>query len=278
MIAEAPVNSPQPSDDWYSGPVSEHVWGDSGPWVRHVALAWQAVADPDGPHPFPPSPRAPFQDHGEVIAWWSPLFHLVFFGLGWPRPDVGLARWLNAGRPTDDPILRVIDQWWGDDVKDAVAWACHTPVFPNFCQTLAGSVGTRVTSTPLRDLYAERRRDPDWGQVWGGGGDSMHISHFMMDAWNGPVADPPGSLFHEGNPSRVMILLLPRYGGWYSALAAHGATLPNRDDGRSWQVKVVIEPLGVLGTFRRSRATGRWFSGRHRVHELGVGPAPGLLP
>jgi hypothetical protein len=37
----------------------------------------------------------------------------------------------------------------------------------------------------------------------------------------------------------------------------------------SWRVDVVCQPLGWLGTFRRSRRSGLWFTGRHRWHELG---------
>jgi hypothetical protein len=34
-------------------------------------------------------------------------------------------------------------------------------------------------------------------------------------------------------------------------------------------VHVTVAPLGFLGTYRQSRVTGRWFTGKHSTHMLG---------
>lgn len=266
-----------------SGPFSEGVWDLDGPWVRHLDMAWRAAADIDGAHllPDPPGrkpvgydgPYSPWKD--ATIAWWAPLFHLVFFGLGWPRPDAGLARWFAAGRPTDDPILRVIDRWYGDAVQDFIAWASTESAFSMLCEAAAMVQSTEVSTRQLRDRYADRREQAAWHEVWGGGTDSMHQQHFI--GWWARDQKNGGTLFLAPPPSRKAVLVLPHYTAWYRALATHGNALPERPDGRSWKVTVVIEPLGVLGTYRRSRTSGRWFSGQHRVHELGIDPAPDLV-
>ena len=50
---------------------------------------------------------------------------------------------------------------------------------------------------------------------------------------------------------------MPTYTGWCQALGQANQKLAPRHDGRSWRAHVVIERLGSLGTYRRSRQTGR---------------------
>jgi hypothetical protein len=33
---------------------------------------------------------------------------------------------------------------------------------------------------------------------------------------------------------------------------------------------VVCEAVGYLGTYRRSRTSGRWFRDNHAVHQMGI--------
>jgi hypothetical protein len=56
--------------------------------------------------------------------------------------------------------------------------------------------------------------------------------------------------------------------GWYRALVEAGSTLPQVEQ-RSWHVDVYARPVGHLGTYRRSRISGLWFSGPHRYHDPG---------
>lgn len=63
--------------------------------------------------------------------------------------------------------------------------------------------------------------------------------------------------------------------GWFRVLIEQGNSLPDFE-GASWHVEVVCKPVGSLGTFRRSRVTGLWFAGPHRLHMLGNGPRPDL--
>ena len=57
--------------------------------------------------------------------------------------------------------------------------------------------------------------------------------------------------------------------GWYHELSNVEGYLPTLKN-QSWYVDVFVKPVGWLGTFRRSRATGLWFSGQHRFHTPGT--------
>lgn len=227
---------------------SDEAFRDAGPWVRWLPLAWSAVADPIGRHPVPQLPvrmrRADTttETHAELIAWWTPLDHLVRFGLGWNAPGKGLAAWCDLGRPTEHPVLKLIDRWWGDYVDHAIGW--YNPLDSG-------------RSARLRD-------DPIWQQVWSGGSDPMHLTGHRQ-----PEVSPdyrPQRLQSSSGPEAV--ILTPSYAGWYEALRM--AFPGGRPDGSSWRVAVVCRPIGWLGTYRRSRVSGRWFSGRHRWHQLGA--------
>ena len=49
-----------------------------------------------------------------------------------------------------------------------------------------------------------------------------------------------------------------------------GDALPPLARGRSWRIPVTIAPIGYVGEFRKSRVTGRWLTGKHTAHVLGV--------
>lgn len=68
----------------------------------------------------------------------------------------------------------------------------------------------------------------------------------------------------------VLDIIVSVYGGWYRVLTAVGDLLPPLADGRSWRIRLTIAPIGFVGEFRKSRDSGRWFTGRHRAHALGI--------
>src|SRR4051794_17359271 len=107
------------------------VGGDPGPWHRHLKTAWRASITDARDMRLPRNPKATYladphssDEHAKIIAYWAPIFQLLVFGLGWPRPDVGLARWRERGYNQEDPILRTVLRWWGKEgVVDLIAWA-----------------------------------------------------------------------------------------------------------------------------------------------------------
>jgi hypothetical protein len=177
--------------DWGHSDYSEAAVGDSGPWIWWLPLAWRAVSDPGGPHPLPPPPGPADwgegehpSEHPETLAWWTPLFHLLLFGLGWVRPDLGLARWIEHGRPDQDPVLRVVNRWWGENVTDVLAWSARNDVLRDMAAAAAGEDGGTLFPCELPDRWAERRRSLEWRRVWGTDNDSMHLGgHGITPVW-----------------------------------------------------------------------------------------------
>lgn len=266
---------------------SDHAaFGDSGPWVRHLPLAWSLAATPASAASPPPDPTDTYLEdsasgrdpnskaHAALIAYWAPLLQLCHFGLGWSRPDLGLSRWLEMGSPTDDPVLEVIARWWSRErLGDVLAWAARTGHFQHAASHIAELAELReVDLTPLPDRY-EHRRAESWSAVWAGGSDPMHLGPHALVA----IQSPDTTLVQSGvrrtdssNPTGSgaanRALILPTYAGWYRTVLTER---PTAIAGRSVRTDVVCTPVGWLGQYRQSRQTGLQFRGRHRWHELG---------
>lgn len=244
-------------------------FGDSGAWVTGLPRAWRATATALSLGPAP---------HGgagseQAATRWSPLVHLLTYGLGWSRLDLGLDRWDADGRPVSDPVLSVVQRWWGEDLDYFLAFATSGNVFRHQVgEVLAHRVRSlRLDSRPAPDRYARLRQQPEWEALWGGGTDPLHLTSH----WQGPLAtrgdalltDPVRGPDTDGDVVPRAVLVSESYAGWYDALLR--APWPARIDGRRVRVDVVCRPVGWLGRYRRSEATGLWFRGRHADHLRG---------
>lgn len=234
--------------------------GDQMEWGRLLPQVWQALADADGHHEYPPRPEAS-EAHP---AWWTPLPHILKYSLGWQDQALGLLRWYRAGRPVTDPRLRLVLHGWGRDLDLYAAWLWES----RFDELSHAADGARVVEIDDEwwarvRAYAEVRD----GGSWSGG--SLHLPYHdgSPDATNG--ARPGAAVAARGHAT----LVLDKYEGWYAALGSAWADLPELPGGRSWRIDVVVRPVGWLGTYRRSRLTGRFFAGQHRWHQLGAGRA-----
>jgi hypothetical protein len=100
-----------------------------------------------------------------------------------------------------------------------------------------------------------------------GGSDPLHLSIHS----SGPLEDVRSKprILRSGTTEAVAVLSLDSMTGWYRALVDAGASLPDIGQ-RSWRVDVVVKQVGFLGTFRRSRVSSIWFSGRHEIHARGI--------
>ena len=257
-------------------PFSAAASGEDGPWARWIPNAWQAVADPDGRHSAPALPMRMggpghgrvLNEHAELLAWWGPFTHLLWFGLGWPQPHLGLKRWLADGSPETDPMLALVARWWGPQVNEFVKWGSLSSSYRFMVESVSSRAG--VKSPPVEQI---RGQDTLFGEVeqplWFGV-DEMHLQVHLS-----PIDEPSRGSRAElirqrviaGQPPRA-VLLVDHYQGWYWQLCRW--KLPMNRDGRSWRVDVVCEPLGWLGQYRKSRQSGRWFRGQHRWHQLGI--------
>ena len=203
--------------------------------------------------------------------WWAPLLQLLLFGLGWVRPDLGLARWLDGGQPDDDPVLRTVKRWWGPYVADLLTWAGRLDTLSKISSEVGQATGTAAKPARLPKRWSEPRPSPEWEKLWAGGSDSLHLrSHVRTPIQPGDHGPDQVLLATDSTNRPRAVLSLASYKGWYVALSRFGSELPSRTDGRSWRVSVVVGPLGPLGIYRQSLQTGRWFSGRHRWHQLGL--------
>lgn len=237
-------------------------WGFAIPWLYRALAA---------PLTFEPMPALgdPPDRHPDALGYWTALLHMLLYSLGWARPDRGLRWWYDTGRPTDDPRLALLEHVWRQDgyLEHFAEWACRTPL--QATSTLGALTGYRddgVRTEPHPDWRAARRHATEHSP-FGVDRDPYHLP----DHSRGPLAEPRGTslLLRSGRTERHAMLVLDSMVGWYRALSEQTATLPSLE-GRSWHVDVVVRPAGWLGTYRRSRVTGLWFTGRHRSHTRGT--------
>lgn len=247
------------------------VTGEDLPWALGLRDVYRALAAPTAGEAVVEAPRSPL-DVDHQVAYWTPLLHLLVYGLGWSDPAAGLVRWDGAGRPAEPGVLALLAALWSADggLEGFGAWVDEATPFLPVLHELRARVGL-----PRGDVV---RRAPDHWQVvrdevsdgpgstfarWRGS-DPLHLGgHLSMPL--GPSRRP--ARMHLGSDGRSAVLTLPTMAGWYRALLEHGTGLPPTS--RSWRVQVVVPPVGHLGVFRLSRETGLWFSGRHRWHSAG---------
>ena len=267
--------------EWEASQEWAAVMGDQGPWIRHVAAAWQAAATDAADRPTPVRPGLD-AELDERIAYWAPLLHLLVFGLGWTRPDLGLAQWLERRRPLDEPILRVVDRWWGQEgVLDFLAWAASNGgvsfrLEPNldFHSVAHPPQDRRFPDTPELE---RRRTTPDWQRTWGGGSDSMHLTHHIgsplvfADDHNPTYLDERWVDDKDPHAIPRFWIVNDAYAGWYADFFHYfpSSSQSRGPNGRSVRVDIFVKPVGWLGEFRQHRKTRLWFRGRASVHVWG---------
>ena len=210
-----------------------------------------------------------------ALAYWTPLIHLLVYGLGWARPDRGLQRWYEAGKPVDDPRLRLVSEVWGADGQldwlAAFLWSSAWATDTHRLNELTGYAQDGAPVAVDREWLGQQRRLADDSgipsPISSGSWDPFHLSghHF------GPLEErPPGGMLLCSDPKeRRAVMTLDSSIGWYWALVTEGSRLPALGS-RSWHVDVSARPVGRLGTYRRSRATGLRFMGQHSLHVQGV--------
>lgn len=251
--------------------------GDQGPWIRHLGAAWQAAAV-ETPDVDTPSSPAITTSLDERIAYWAPVLHLLIFGLGWQRPDLGLQSWRRNGWPLENQVLRVVHRWWGEDrVLDLLAWmAMNGGLAFDLTQQ---STSQRVAHPPRKDHledsaeFVQRRRSPEWQWSFGGGSDALHLTQHL-DAPVTPQNSPSPTVFDNHSVARANQGEIPRlcivrdvYVGWYADFWHCQPGLGHND--RSVRTEVVVRPVGWLGEFRQHRTSRLWFRGRASEHMWG---------
>lgn len=238
-------------------------------WHQLTPLAWQALADPASVSLWPDASSA-------VEPWCSfaSALELLAYGTGWTRLDLGTRAWREQGYGPISPVLTLVGEILADRLDELTAWLCTSELAGHVEVSIGHAVG--VSPPGLRreapawalDLV-QRLEGTDEQDPISGGTDPLHLSSHAT----APIDDAstPGTVYlaPDAHPPEAA-LHLASYRGWYRELARVGDALPPDPSGRSWRVSVVCEPVGHLGTFRRSRVSGRWFRDRHGIHEMGA--------
>jgi hypothetical protein len=240
--------------------------GQSG-WSWGMPGVYQALAAPRSYCPVPAKPRDD-SPHEASLGYWAPLHHLLLYRLGWSRPDRGLRWWYDSGKPTEDPALGLVAEVWDRDqtLDRYLAWSLtsnvtfHTGPSPTYLNH------PDVLSRDWKLWLAKNTRAYDSSSSvlhqFSTAGDALHLnSHLQSDR-----VSPDATISVAEHRRAVMITAEAQ--NWYATLTELGRTLKplNR---QSWYVDVFVKPIGFMGTFRQSRSSGTWFSGRHRYHAPG---------
>lgn len=246
------------------------------PWLRHVPAVFRALSDPELRTGMPRPVNASLED---ACAYWGALHYVLRNVLGWADVGRGLAWWYAAGQPVaDSPVLALVREVWGDDdlIDYYAAWAW-----------LPAGVGYLHTQTqdpfngPSPTWLAQRSRwpDEDWWRAFvrrgrlhhhdpfHGGSDPLHLAAHAGPCLDTPSADPLVQVYAA---QRRVVLVTGGLAHWLADLERLHAQLPPLGD-RSWRIEVFDRTVGWLGEYRRSRITGRWFTGKHTIHMQGNG-------
>lgn len=246
-----------------------HEVGGQWEWCWAVALPYRVLAAPRSHLPMPARPR-PDVDFFSYLGYWGCLQSFLTYSLGWSRHDRGLLWWYEAGRPVEDPRFALIAGVWERDglLERYFEWASRHPTAAAPLRNWTFDFDTEPIELPRHwvERFA-RVREETSGDLSGTTPEGKHLEE-------GSHVGEPASELDDG----VMLITdvadrraLFRHGsvaGWYAALHRAAAALPDIGE-RSWRVDVFVDPMGYLGSYRRSRITGLWFSGRHRYHSVG---------
>lgn len=268
VITRTPM--PRTPDDFE---VSGRAVGGQWDWCWANAMPFRVLAAPRAGLPMPIAPR-PNDDFMQHLGYWATLQYFLTYALGWSRHDKGLAWWYANGMPTLDRRLRLIAHVWGADglLDRYFQWALTkgrhasplghhhiatgddcVSVSPRFHRLLADAQAARNAS----DLTAQTPH-------------GMHLEN--GEHISGPLQAGPKAKILLGSPhNSEAVLHQPEPFGWYRNLQSAGPALlaiPGADWSVS-RVRVYVDAIGLVGTFRRSTESGLWFSGSHVVHMAG---------
>lgn len=259
------------------------------PWTWALAMPYRALAEPRTAVVMPANPDSISHEyenlerrHRQRLAYYTALQSFLTYSFGWTRHDKGLLWWYENERIIDDARFALIRDIWVEDdtLSGYLAWVISrmeaAPLeairalrpWAARCDTAPAALPAQMATS----LHTELHRG-----VWATGSDPMHL-------WGGHHAGLPSGLRyfgesdHSPRPARIVsadrasrsaIVVAESADGWYAQLADHARELPTLAGAMSWHVDVYVKPWGFVGTFRRSRDTGLWFSGRHRHHIVG---------
>lgn len=257
---------PNESADWHPAPTAGIH--DHAPWVTGVAQLHACLAGWDAAWTLPPRPPLD-SDVEPRCAYFAPLALLMFGCLSWIDPAVGIARWINLGMPVDDPVLKLVKRQWG---KWALAHALGQDAlsFWTYGEGYKLARGLTHEQTNLEESARAGRsflESSDYGRRQLEFAGQLHMqTHIHWQLGRLDNQRPSRTVLVSGNRA---VIALDEYSGWWEALREEGNNLPPLREDDERVVHVLSEGVGLLGEFRLSRVTGRWYVGSHETHLLG---------
>ena len=81
-------------------------------------------------------------------------------------------------------MLRVVARWWGPYLADLLAWTGREQVLREAAMQIGAALHTPVNDVLLSDDWADRRRFPEWENLWGKNGDDLHPALTRRVLWS----------------------------------------------------------------------------------------------
>lgn len=243
-------------------------------WI--IPLIHRALTDQSCVHRFPEMPA----DHTGQIVYWEGAYYLITLALGWSNPAKGLKWWFDAGKPTEEPVLRLLKEVWDHrgQLERFAAWlwlqgqdkeAHQLRNLPGASQVYSWSDEVPDVDRAFGEMVKHRWSNGDFTSTLpycpDGGSNELHLGHVFWMCENGELT---GDLAFTGARSKCATIVIGSPSRWYYELCVLGERLPYLGE-QSWMVDVLVKPWGWMGTYRRSRETGLWFLGKHSVHVRG---------
>lgn len=237
-------------------------------WALWTPTLWRMVVMKHGDHRFPSSPRT----HEGAVAWYGPITGLLVMSFGWPSPSLGLRRWYDAGRPEWDIRFHLLNRLWGEHLDFYAAWLWSDGGQPIWVSEEIEMVDAPTEVDEKWHAAVLRRAADEPHSPLIGGSDPLHLGAHVADRprWSYSAGAAKSRLIVGPTASRRAVFMSTAFDSWYAELHRKASDLALPATGRPWRVSVVTEDVGSLGTFRLSQESGRWFSGRHRFHQLGI--------
>lgn len=232
--------------------------GDEEAWSGLVEDLWLMLSDTKNPS----LGKLPI---GSTQQTWIAILHLLFLGLGWKNPGLGLERWRKFNyeqglHPVLDVILHVVSDSAGHDQM-------ALEIFLKNCSLrMDGDNGPNAsfeTATEDEDFETWALTLQESGRLSKlglevlplGGWDPLHLSSHLQDSFR--MGDSSCDIRFQNE--RHATLVTQKYAGWHHHLSSIGKELGLRTD-QLCEITVGVKVVGMnkLGDFWYSDETRSW--------------------
>lgn len=243
-------------------------------WSAVIPLLHRALANPTGNVVLPEMPRRFGMPDEAACAYWEAPLYMMRALLGWERPGLGML-WVHQNQRLahSDLRLELLEACWNNqqqlDLLTAHLWRVEHRL-QNLHEDEGGGselngVGPTANWWPL---FHRRFPNPGFCNPYFGGENPLHLGHTRR-----AVRNTEGATYEwwEDRSTKRATLTVHRMRGWLGLLEAVTEDQLHDSD-EPWRVNVVSKPVGWLGSFTKSPATGKWHASTEEVHRAGNPP------